>query len=146
MSTVFDNIVAAFDTKLSAATAVCTHIETDEDALPLPEGRTESVLIWMTDSEPQPLGELHGNPVDWLSVVVVRCIASLGGASARSAANVIAGKVYARLAATPDLGLGDAVFIGEPRIRWATDKAATRLAEAVLTYTVRHRTSGLTVE
>lgn len=143
--TQFDAIITAFANKLSAATAVSAHVETDGDAEPLPVGRTDSILITLADATPQPLGQLQGNPVDWVTTVMVHCFASVQGASARAAANTLAGAAYARLATDPSLGVAG-VFIGEPTIRFETDQTATRTARATLTYSVQHRTSSLTLD
>ena len=37
------------------------------------------------------------------------------------------------------------VFIGEPRLDWAVERAATRQACATLTYSVQHRTTSQTL-
>ena len=145
MASTFDDIVAGFVSKLSAATAVCAFVETDGDAEPLPAGRTASILVLLGNATPAQLGGIAGNPVDWLTDVQVRCYTSANATSARPAANTLANAAYTRLALTPDLGLGAAVYIGEPRIDWETDQQATRMAVATLTYTVSHRTSGGTL-
>lgn len=148
MSTAFDNLVAGFVAKLSAATAVCPNIDTDGDAEPLPAGRTTSILVLLGHAEPVQLGGLQGNPVDWVTEVAVKCFATAQGTSARPAANTLAGAAYARLALDPSLGIAAAagVFIGEPAIDFETDQAANRVACTTLTYSVRHRTTSLTLD
>jgi hypothetical protein len=141
MSTAFDSIVAGFVTLLTSATPVCPFVETDADAEPLPAGRTASILVTLGAAQAQQLGGVAGNPVDWSTEVHVKCFASANATSARPAANTLANAAYTRLATDPGLGLGVGVFIGEPRIEWETDQAATRLATATLTYTVTHRTT-----
>lgn len=146
--TAFDTIVDGFVAQLSAATAVCPFIETDGDAEPLPAGRAASILVLLGNAEPQQMGGIAGNPVDWVTEVQVKCYASANATSARPAANTLAGAAYARLAATPSLAIasGSGVFIGEPRIEWETDQAATRMACTTLTYSVTHRTTNLTLD
>lgn len=141
MSSAFDSIITGFVTQLNAGTPVCPFVETDEDENPIPEGRATSILVTMGSAEPQALGGIHGNPVDWLTEVRVRCVASANATSARPAANTLANAAYTRLAAAPDLGLGDGTHIGQPRIEWDVERAATRLAAATLVYTVSHRTA-----
>lgn len=147
MDTIFDQIVDAFKTVLSAATAVSADIEVDQlDEDPVPEASADAVRITLDTSIPQQLGGINGNPVDWETVVIVTCLARLAGASARPAANTLAKNAYAKLAADQSLGLSAAgVYIGEPSIDWATDRSATRNARATLTYRVSHRTSGLAI-
>ena len=145
MSSAFDTLLDAFVAQLSAATPVCSHIDTDPDAEPLPKDRTQSVLVQLGQSQSMQLAGIHGNPVDWSTEVHVKCFASANATSARPAANALANAVYTRLASAPDLGLGDGIFIGEPRIEWASEQAATRLAATTLIYTVTHRTSGGTL-
>lgn len=148
MSTAFDYIIQAFVDQLSAATPVCDHIETDEDSDPLPAGRAASITVTLGIAQPQQLGGIAGQPVDWTTEVVLRCFAVSIGTSARPAANALAAAVYARLAASPDLGLDPAkgIFIGEPRIEWASQRAETRLASTTLTYSVSHRTTSATLD
>lgn len=148
MSTAFESLVTAFVSKLSANPAVCTYVEADADAEPLPAGRTASILVVLGNSQPQQLGGLQGNPVEWITQVTVKCFASANAASARPAAYALAGAAYARLAADPSLGLAGSsgTFIGEPDIEPETDQAATRLACANLVYSVRHRTTSLTLD
>lgn len=142
MSTAFDSILTGFATLLASGTPVCPYIETDEDAEPLPTGRTQSILVVLGSAQAQQLAGLSGNPVDWLTEVHVKCYASANATSARPAANTLANAAYTRLATDPSLGLGVSVFIGEPRIEWETDQTATRMALATLIYTVSHRTTG----
>ena len=141
-ATAFDTILDAFASKLAEATAVCANIYTDD--VVLPEGDSTSIVLQLVGAEAQVLGELAGNPVDWVTQIAVRCIASANAASARAVANALAGAAYARLAATPSLGI-TGVWIGEPVLEWETETAATRLASAQLTYNVQHRTVGLTL-
>lgn len=145
MSSAFDSIVAGFAALLASGTAVCSFIETDDDTEPLPAGRTQSILIVLGNAQPQQLGGIAGNPVDWLTEISVKCYASAHATSARPAANTLANAAYTRLATDPSLALGSEVFIGEPRIEWETDQSATRMAIATLTYTVSHRTTGGTL-
>lgn len=148
MSTAFDDLISAFVAQLSAGTPVCDHIETDEDSDPLPAGRTASITVTLGAAQPQQLGGLAGQPVDWLTEVALRCFAATNGTSARPAASALAAAVYARLAGTPGLGLDPAkgVFIGEPRIEWASQRTETRLASTTLTYSVSHRTTSATLD
>ncbi len=142
MSSAFDDLVAGFVTSLTSVIPVCTFVETDPDAEPLPSGRTTSILITLGAAQPQQLGGIAGNPVDWATEVNVKCFASANATSARPAANTLANAAYTRLATDPSVGLGASVFIGEPRIEWEAEQAATRLATTTLIYTVSHRTSG----
>ena len=140
----FDDLLDGFVAQLIAATPVCDRIVTDDDE-PLPNGCTQAIVIFPTQAPPAQLGGISGNPVDWLTEVHVKCYASANSTSARPLANALANAAYTRLSATPDLGLGDGVFIGEPRIEWGSERAATRLAATTLIYTVTHRTSGGTL-
>lgn len=142
MSSAFDSLVAGFTALLGQPTAVCPYIETDADSEPLPAGRNQSILVTLDNAQPQQLGGLAGNPVDWQTEVHVKCFASANATSARPAANTLANAAYTRLATDPGLGLGVGIFIGEPRIEWQTEQATTRLAVATLIYTVQHRTTG----
>jgi len=144
----FDTLVDGFVARLSASTAVCPFIETDGDAEPLPTGRTASIVVTLGNAEPQQMGGITGNPVDWLTEVQVKCFASANGTSARPAANNLASAAYARLATDPSLAIaaGSGVFIGEPRIEWETEQAATRMACTTLTYSVSHRTTNSTLD
>lgn len=148
MSGAFDSLVDGFVAQLTAATAVCPFIETDGDAEPLPAGRTTSIVVLLSAAEPQQMGGIAGNPVDWITEVRVKCYASANATSARPAANTLASAAYARLAATPSLAIasGSGVFIGEPRISFETEQAATRMACTTLTYSVSHRTTNLTLD
>lgn len=142
--TQFDLIADGFLSVLSAATAVSSDIKVDEyDEDPVAGGKADAVRINLDTSDPQLVGGIDGNPVDWVTVVRVHCFASVAGASARPACNTLAKNAYAKLAANKSLGIdaSKGVYIGEPRIEWATDKAATRLARATLTYRVTHRTA-----
>jgi len=142
MSSAFDSIITGFVTLLTQNPAVCPFVETDEDENPIPTGRATSILVTLGNADPQQLGGINGNPVDWLTEVRVRCIASANATSARPAANTLANAAYTRLASTPDLALGTGCYIGQPRIEWDVERAATRLAAATLIYTVQHRTAG----
>lgn len=144
MSTAFDAIVDAFAAKLRAATAVSNFIYVDEYDEPLPAGQSEALVVSLGDSDPQPLGLLAGNPIDWVTQVNVKCLASANATSPRPAVSTLAAAVYARLATDPSLGI-DGVFIGEPLLHRETEQAATRLATCTLTYSVHHRTTGLTL-
>lgn len=148
MSTVFDDLINGFVAQLSAGTPVCDFIETDEDSDPLPAGRLASITVTLGAAQPQQLGGIAGQPVDWVTEVALRCFAASTGTSARPAANALAASVYQRLAAAPDLGLDPAkgVFIGEPRIDWTSQRAETRLAAATLVYSVAHRTTFATLD
>ena len=141
----FDDLITGFVAALNAGTPVCPYIDTDGDSEPLPAGRTASIVITLGSSQATQLGGIAGQPVDWLTEVQVKCFASANATSARPAANTLASAAYARLATDPSVGLGIAVFIGDPAIAWETDTAATRLAATTLTYTVAHRTSGGTL-
>lgn len=144
--TVFDAIEAGFASLLSTGPAVSGLIEVNGDPdFTLPEGTTAAVVISAMNATAQPLGGFHGNPIDRETIVVVRCFASAIGTSARPAANALAASVYARLFATPDLGLGVEVDVGEPDFSWNEGTAARRFATAILSYTVTHRTSGGTL-
>lgn len=143
MSTAFDTLIDAFATKLAEATAVCATILKD-DVEPLPEGTTSAIVIHLVSAEAQVLGQLANNPVDWLTQIAVRCLATANATSARPGANTLAGAAYARLAADPSLGIAG-VWIGEPSIAWESDTTATRMTIATLTYNVAHRTAGLTL-
>lgn len=142
MSSAFDSLISGATALLTAATSVCPHVGTDADVEPLPAGRTAAIVVTLGTAQPQQMGGIAGNPVDWLTDLRVGCYASANAASARAAANTLANAAYTRLATDPSLGLGAGVFIGEPRIEWATEQAATRLACATLIYSVSHRTSG----
>lgn len=144
MSSAFDSLVAGFVALLSSSTPVCPFIEADAEAEPLPAGRTASVLVALGNAQPSALA-MSGAPVDWLTDVSVKCFASAVATSARPAANTLANAVYTRLATDPSLGLGDSVYIGEPRIDWDSEQSATRMAVATLTYTVSHRTTSGTL-
>jgi hypothetical protein len=147
-TTAFDDLLGAFQTRLQLATAVCPNVELDEDAEPLPAGRTESVLITLGSADPQPLGGIEGNPIDWVTQINVHCFASNAGSSARPAVNTLARKVYERLAADKAVGLPAATgtFIGEPQFTWETDKADRRYARCTLSYRVQHRTANLSLD
>jgi hypothetical protein len=144
MSTAFDNILDAFAAKLRAATPVSNFIFVDEYDEPLPLGQSEAVVVSLGDSDPQPLGSLAFNPVDWITQVNVKCLTSANATSPRPAAGTLAAAAYARLATDPSLGM-DGVFIGEPLLHREAEQAATRLATCTLTYSVHHRTTGLTL-
>ncbi len=144
MSTAFDTIIDAFASKLAEATAVCSHILKD-DVEPLPAGNTAAIVIQLVSSDSQVLGLLADNPVDWITQISVRCMASSNASSARPGSNTLAGAAYARLAAQPSLGI-PGVWIGEPTITWESDVATTRMAITSLTYNVQHRTAGLTLD
>lgn len=141
MSSAFDNILNGFVALLTSATPVCPFVETDAETEPLPAGRTASILVTLGTAQPQQLGGIAGNPVDWATEVSVKCFASANATSARPAANTLANAAYTRLATDPSLGLGAGAYIGEPRIEWESDQAATRMALATLIYTVSHRTT-----
>jgi len=147
MSTAFDDLVDAFALQLGQAPAVCANIYTD-DADPLPVGDASSVLVTLGSSEPETLGGVHGNPIDWLTQVQVHCVARTIATSARPGAHTLAALVYARLAADPSVGMADdaGVHIGEPAISREIDKASNRMAVCTLSYSVRHRTSSSTLE
>lgn len=144
-SSAFDDLLGGFVAQLNAAPAVCDHIDTDPDIDPLPKGRAQSVVIVLGQAQPAQLAGIAGNPVDWITEVQVKCFASANATSARPSANTLANAAYTRLSLAQNLGLGDGVYIGEPRIEWATEQTATRLAATTLIYTVMHRTSGGTL-
>lgn len=142
MSSAFDAIIDAFASQLAAAPAVSARIEKDPESDPLPEGTTEAIHIVLGSAQPMPMGGIAGAPVDWTTEIHVKCFAGAKATSARPAANTLANAAYTRLAAAPDIGLGVGIFIGEPRIEWASEQRDTRLAATTLIYTVTHRTSG----
>ena len=145
----FDTLIAAFSAKLAAATAISTRIVTDlDDQDALPASYTDAIVINLQNADPEQVGGILGNPVDWVTTVTVRCMASATGATARTAAGTLASAAYARLATDPTLGIATAsgVHIGEPAIGWDLGQAATRFCACTLTYSVRHRTTSLTLE
>lgn len=145
----FDTLIAAFAAKLAAATAISTRIVTDlDDQDALPASYTDAIVINLQNADPEQVGGILGNPVDWVTTVTVRCMASATGATARTAAGTLASAAYARLATDPTLGISTAsgVHIGEPAIGWELGQAATRFCACTLTYSVRHRTTSLTLE
>lgn len=148
--TAFDTLLNAFVTVVSAGPALSANIYADRDVSDdaLPEGQATALVLNLSDADPQPVGGIAGNPVDWTTTVVITCLARVHGSSARGAVNTLASAVYARIAANPALGTGpgSGVFAGEPRIDWQFERAAARFAAATLTYTVQHRTTSLTLE
>jgi hypothetical protein len=142
--TVFDDIIAAFKTVLQQAPAVCAVVETD-DVDEVPEDVGQAVHVELDNANPQQLGGIQGNPVEWEVRVRVGLYVRKSGASARPDLGVLLATVYARLAANTNLGLGDGVFIGEPTVDWSAARLAQRLNECDLYYTVRCRTSGLSL-
>lgn len=147
MSTAFDDLADAFATVLGNSPAVCAVIEQD-DVQPLPAADTTAITVTLGDSIPDQLGGINGNPVDWITTVSVNCMASALASSARAAAHTLAAAAYARLAADPAVGTsaGAGVFIGEPEIRRQFDRTERRFALCSLVYSVRHRTTSLTLE
>lgn len=145
----FDTLIAAFASKLAEATAITTRIVTDlDDQDALPASYTDAIVINLQNADPEQVGGILGNPVDWVTTVTVRCMASATGSTARTAAGTLASAAYARLATDPTLGIATAsgVHIGEPAIGWDLGQAATRFCACTLTYSVRHRTTSLTLE
>lgn len=142
--TVFDDIIAAFKTVLQQSPAVCTVVETD-DVDEVPEDVAQAVHVELDNANPQQLGGIQGNPVEWEVRVRVGLYVRKSGASARPDLSVLLATVYARLAANTNLGLGDRVFIGEPTVDWSAARLAQRLNECDLYYPVRCRTSGMTL-
>lgn len=145
----FDTLIAAFAAQLAVATAITTRIVTDlDDQDALPASYTDAIVINLQNADPEQVGGILGNPVDWVTTVAVRCMASATGATARTAAGTLASAAYARLATDPTLGIaaGSGVHIGEPAIAWDLGQAATRFCACTLTYSVRHRTTSLTLE
>lgn len=145
----FDTLIDAFATKLGEATAVCARIVKDlDDQEALPASYTNAIVINLQNADPQQLGDIRGNPVDWITNVTVKCMASATATSARPAAGALAASAYARLSSDPALGIaaGSGVYIGEPSISWELGQAATRFCACTLTYSVRHRTTSLTLE
>ena len=147
MSSAFDVLADAFATVLGQSPAVSSNIEQD-DVLPLPAADTTGITIVLGASQPEQLGGILGNPVDWITEVAVHCMASALATTARPAAHTLAGAAYARLAADPSLGIADAagVHIGEPEVRRQFDRTERRFALVTLVYSVRHRTTSLTLE
>ena len=143
MSTAFDALLDAFEAALAATPVICSNILTD-DPDPLSVDDTEAIVVSLGVSDPQQLGQLQGNPVDWATEVHVKCFAAANATSARPAAHTLMKSAYARLAADPSLGI-DGVFIGEPAISRESDRAATRTYAVTLTYNVQHRTTSLTL-
>lgn len=147
MSSAFDVLADAFATVLGQSPAVSSNIEQD-DVLPLPAADTTGITIVLGGSQAEHLGGIQGNPVDWITEVSVHCMASALATTARPGAHTLAGAAYARLAADPSLGTGDAagVHIGEPEVRRQFDRTERRFALVTLVYSVRHRTTSLTLE
>lgn len=144
--TIFAQVMTAMQAQLQAAPAVCAFVELDEDEEPIPQDRTEEVLIAQGGARPLPLGGIAGNPVDWGTTISVHCMAVAKAATALPAAHTLAGKVYARLSATPDLGLGERVYLGEPELRVDTERGELRRARVTLSYTLDLRTQNSTLE
>lgn len=147
MSTAFDDLADAFASVLGQSPAVCAVIEQD-DVQPLAAADTTAITIVLGDSQPEQLGGILGNPVDWITEVSVHCMASALAANARPAAHTLAAAAYARLATDPSLGLADSagVHIGEPLVRRQFERAERRFALVTLVYSVRHRTTSLNLE
>lgn len=147
MSTAFDDLADAFVAVLGQSPAVSNNIEQD-DVLPLPVADTSGITVVLGESQPEQLGGIQGNPVDWITEVSVHCMASALASNARPAAHTLAGAAYARLALDPSLGTAEAagVHIGEPTIRRQFDRAERRFALITLVYSVRHRTTSLNLE
>jgi len=150
--TIFEAIVDAFASRLSASPALSGYID-KHDADPMPDSRSSSILVRILAAEPQQLGGIAGNPVDWVSLVEVQCAATtvhtVAVPTAVPPAMALVLAAYARLASTPDLGLPveAGVFIGEPVIRFPEPvQAANRIAVCTLSYSVQHRTTSLNLE
>jgi len=147
MSTAFDDLADAFASVLGQNPAVCSVIEQD-DVQPLAAADTTAITIVLGDSQPQQLGGIQGNPVDWITEVSVHCLAGGLATNARPAAHTLAAAAYTRLATDPSLGLTDAagVHIGEPVMRRQFERAERRFALVSLVYSVQHRTTSLNLE
>lgn len=143
--TVFDDVIDAFQTVLQQAPAVCPLVETD-DVDEVPEDVAQALHLALDSANPQQLGGLQGNPVEWELRVRVGLYVRKSGASARADVGTLLAAVYARLAANPSLGLGDGVFISEPVLDWSAARQAQRMNGCDLFYTVRCRTSGSTLD
>lgn len=147
MSTAFDDLADAFASVLGQSPAVCSVIEQD-DVQPLAAADTTAITIVLGDSQPQQLGGIQGNPVDWITEISVHCLAGALAVNARPAAHTLAAAAYARLATDPSLGLADSagVHIGEPVLRRQFERTERRFALVTLVYSVQHRTTSLNLE
>jgi hypothetical protein len=140
--TAFDQIIDSVAALLAGAPAVCTTIRTDE-VDEFPEEISQAVEIDLGNSAAATLGGLTGNPLDWQTPVRITCHAkATTGATARQAANALVAAVYARLMATPDLGLGNGAHLHpELQLNWAAARKAHRMAACEMHMTVIHRTT-----
>lgn len=145
MSTVFDDVLDSFQSVLQAAPAVAAVVDVDEVDT-IPEEVSEAIQISPAVGNPQRVGGIEGQPVEWQFGVRVAVYARLTGASARTTANTLMAQAYARLAVNTDLGLGASVYIGDPVVNWAAARHAQHFQCVELLYTVRCRTEAFSLE
>ena len=144
MSSQFRQITAAIVAMLSAGPAVSSYIEADVDEdEPIPSAQADAVRVVLRGSVPQQFGGIHGNPVDWTTRVDVFVYAAVAGGTACDAADALVLEVFARLSATPGLGMPAeaGVYVDPPQIDWAQERADRREARARMSLTIGHRTS-----
>lgn len=145
MSTVFDDIVDAFKTVLQQAPAVCSVVEADQ-LDEIPEETAQAVEVDWLGATPSQLGGIDGQPVEWEARVRVSLYARKTGGSARADVGTLLAAVYARLASTTNLGLGDSVYISPPTLDASAARQAQHMAGVDMFYPVRCRTQGMTLD
>lgn len=142
-ATAFDDVVDAFKAVLQQNPAVCPVVESDQ-VDQIPEEAAQAVEVEWMGAVPQEAG-IEGQPIEWNARVRVGLYARKTGSSARSDAGTLLSSVFARLAANPSLGLGDAVYIYPPTLDASAARQGERMAGVDLLYPVRVRTEGLTL-
>lgn len=141
MTTAFDTLIDTMAALLAAAPAVSAAVEKDEVDT-IPDDLDSAVEVTLADTVPTQLGGIHGNPVDWQTMLRVVCHARATGtgATARTACNALVAAVHAKVMADTTLGLGPDWHVEAPRLNWDAARKASRMAACEMLYLVRHRT------
>lgn len=143
MTTVFNSLVKAFETKLKEAPAVCANIYVSRDRQ-VPEGVLEAVHIEFSSAVPV-LGPMATEAIDWTTRITVDCLAKSTSQSGPDAVDQLFSKVYQRLVETPSLGLQD-VFIGIPTVESDFESHGLKAGQIRMTFEVQHRTRNSSLE
>ncbi len=130
---------------LAAAPPIADEVVRDREH-PVPKGMGSLINVRLVSSKATRF-DVHGGPVDWLTVYGIECFA-------RHAANVVASDAvdpvlsgaYERLAGEgAATGLGVEDLMPDPDITWDAEEGEEPMASAFFTVSIVHRTEAVTL-
>ena len=127
---------------LNAAPAVAGgRIESRRKRQPMPQNAPEEIRVWLHTSDGK-RSDMAGTRYEWDTVIAVHCLArDSAGVDAEARVDAMAQAVTSRLLNSVRLG-GLALDVSLGRITWEGEEMDSSTADAILAFSIRHRTQG----